>query len=538
MVKGFRQIASLTTISRVLGMLRDMLFAYFLGASGMMDGWVIAFKIPNLARRLFGEGAASASFIPVYNEQLHKDKDSANKLASTVVSVVFLILLAIVAIGLIAVFIYYKFYSVHQSNRQMLELMSIMMPYTIMICVVAILAGILQSHKHFAAPAAAPIVLNIFIIGALAITGWLLGMEPTQQVYFIAISVVIAGFVQLGMQLVPLNKMGIGIAPAWQVRSDAFKKIICLMGPMILGLTVTQINTLADDVIARCLSGSLEKGEFFMWFGNQIEFPVWDGAVSQLYYSQRLYQFPLGVLGISLATAIFPVMSADAARGDFDSLKRTISKGIRGTVFIALPATIGLILVARPLVAVIFQHGEFGSDSTLLVTRTLCFYAIGLTGFFAQQVLTRAFYSVQDSKMPAITATIAVVINIILNLTLIWYIGTAGLALSTAICSYIQVVILLAVLGKRFDNSILDGLLTVIVKSAIATCVMALAAIAALKLLQPLPAIFKHDIIRLIVLVPLSATVYFFASKFLRNEMVTLVTGQKEAQTPENGSDN
>ncbi len=538
MVKGFRQIASLTTISRVLGMLRDMAFAYFLGAGGMFDGWVIAFKIPNLARRLFGEGAASASFIPVYNEQLHKDKDSANKLACTVVTVVFLILLAIVAIGLIAILVYYKFVSVHQSNRRMLELMSIMMPYTIMICVVAILAGILQSHKHFAAPAAAPIILNIFIIGALCITGWLLGMEATRQVYFIAIAVLTAGLIQLAMQLYPLHKMGIAIVPAWQIRSDAFKKIICLMGPMILGLTVTQINTLADDVIARSLSGSLEKGEFFVWFGSQIKYPVWDGAVSQLYYSQRLYQFPLGVLGISLATAIFPVMSADAARGDFESLKKTISKGICGTVFIAFPATIGLILVARPLVAVIFEHGEFTSDSTLLVASTLCFYAVGLTGFFAQQILTRAFYSVQDSKLPAITATIAVVINIILNLTLIWYMGTAGLALSTAVCSYIQVLILLAVLGKRFDNSIFNGLFTVIIKSALAAGVMAVAAVVALKLLQPLPTILKYDIIRLIVLVPLSATVYFFVSKFLHNEMITLITGQNETKPSNSESDN
>jgi putative peptidoglycan lipid II flippase len=526
MIKGFRQIASLTTISRVLGMLRDMAFAYFLGAGGMMDSWVIAFKIPNLARRLFGEGAASASFIPVYNQELHRDKDTAYKLACTVVTVVFLILLSIVLLGLLGILIYYKFYSVHQSNRQMLELTSIMMPYMILICVIAILAGVLNSHGHFAAPAAAPIVLNIFIIGSLCISGWVLAVRPSQQVYIIAVAVLLAGFVQLAMQMVPLYKRGIVIKPAWQVHSDSFKKIIFLMGPMILGLTVTQINTLADDIIARCLSGSLEKGEFFIWLGTQVRYPVWDGAVSQLYYSQRLYQFPLGVLGISLATAIFPVMSAAAARKDFSTLNETISKGVKGAIFVAVPATAGLILVARPLVSVIFEHGEFSSDSTLLVSRVLCFYAIGLTGYFSQQVLTRAYYSIQDSKLPAITAIVAVVINIILNLILIWFMGTAGLALSTAVCSYAQVIILLMVLKKRFGRSILDGLFTVVVKSVLAACIMSVVAMIILRLLETLPFTISFDIIRLIIVVPLSALAYFFASKFLRNDMTGLVTGK------------
>ncbi len=538
MTKGFRQIVSLTMISRVLGMLRDMVFAYFLGVGGEFDIWVIAFKIPNLARRLFGEGAASASFIPVYSQELERDKAAAGKLASTVVTVVTLILIGLVLCGEIGIFVYYKLFSVSESNKLMLELSSIMLPYMILICVVAILAGVLNTHRHFAAPAAAPIVLNIFIISSLCFSGWVMKISGSRQLFIVAAAVLVAGVTQILMQVAVLRRKMITIRPAWEVKTEAFKKIIIMMGPMILGLTVTQLNTLADDIIAKCLSGSLEKGEFFVWFGSQIKYPLWDGAVSQLYYSQRLYQFPLGMLGISLATAIFPVMSADAARGDFDSLKKTISKGIRGTVFIAFPATIGLILVARPLVAAIFEHGEFTSDSTLLVASTLCFYAVGLTGFFAQQILTRAFYSVQDSKLPAITAAIAVVINIALNLTLIWYMGTAGLALSTAICSYIQVLILLAVLGKRFDNSIFNGLFTVIIKSALAAGIMAVAAIVALKLLQPLPTILKYDIIRLIILVPLSAMVYFFVSKFLHNEMIALITGRNETKPSDSESDN
>ena len=176
--------------------------------------------------------------------------------------------------------------------------------------------------------------------------------------------------------------MGISINASFHVHLQSYKKILKLMGPMILGLTVTQINTLGDDLIAWWFSGSIEKGQFFELFGKQIAYPMWRGSVSHLYYAQRLYQLPLGVLGISLATAIFPVMSADMARGDYRALTKTISKGIRGTVFIALPATAGLILVAKPLISAVFQHGRFTQDDTKMVVLTLVFYSLGLFGYF------------------------------------------------------------------------------------------------------------------------------------------------------------
>ena len=528
MVKGFRQIALLTAFSRVLGLLRDMAFSYFLGASGVMDAWVIGFKIPNLARRLFGEGAASASIIPVYSEELQRDPQEANRLASTVVTVVFLILAGIVLAGELGIWTYYTFFAAHQSTKLMLALTGIMLPYMILICVVAILGGVLNSHRHFAAPAAAPIVLNIFIIGSLCFTGWVLVMAPSKQVFMVAAAVMTAGLVQIAIQIGPLRARGVSIRPAWNVRSEAFKKILLLMAPMVLGLTVTQINTLADDIIAKCLSGSAEKGEFFAWFGSQIRYPVWDGAVSKLYYSQRLYQFPLGVLGISLATAIFPVMSAEAARKDFDALRRTISRGLRGAVFVAVPATVGLILIARPLASAVFERGKFTSTDTPLTAWTLSFYALGLCGYFLQPIATRACYSMQDSKMPALTAAAAVVTNLVLNLTLIWSMGTAGLALSTAICSYLQVVILVFVLRARFGHSLLAGLLITVAKTIIATAFMALAGWAILTAMEPLPVRTRFDVLRLVAVVPASVIAYWAAAKLLKIEMLALVTGSRQ----------
>ena len=527
MIKGFRQIASLTALSRVFGLVRDIAYSHFFGANQLLDAWIIAFRIPNLSRRLFGEGAASASFIPVYSEALYKDREQAARLVNTVVTVLFMILAVLVLVGEAGIWLYYRFFARTNETDLILSLSSIMLPYMLFVCTVAILAGILNVHRHFAAPAAAPIVLNIFIIGTILSTGWLLKLEVRQQLFYVAVAVLLAGAVQIAIQIWPLHRSGVSIRPAWQVHSESFKKILLLMGPMILGLTVTQINTLADDLIAWWFSGSEEKGRFFELLGAQIEYPMWRGSVSHLYYAQRLYQLPLGVLGISLATAIFPVMSVDAARKDFAALRTTISKGIRGTIFVAVPATIGLIMVARPLISAAFEHGRFTNKDTTMVIRTLTFYALGLCGYFAQQILARAFYSMQDSKMPMRSALVAVVANFLLNLTLIWYLGRAGLACATATCSYLQVIILVTVLRRRLGRSILDGLLVTLMKTLAATAFMCVVGAAIIWLMGNLPDSRWSNILRLAVVVPSAAAMYLLAAKFLHIEMLSLFAGDK-----------
>lgn len=490
-----------------------MAFAHFFGADWLMTAWTMGFKVPNLSRRLFGEGAASASFIPVYSEELHNNSEQARQLASTVVTVIVVILAAAVLLGEGVVWSYYSFVATRTGPRLGLLLCGIMLPYMIFVCTVAIMSGILNVHSHFAAPAAAPIVLNLVLISSLLLTGWALKIEPQQQVVYVAVAVLIAGLAQIVIQIPPLRASGVTIRPAWRVRSAGFKKIIVLMGPMILGLAVTQINTLLDDIIALCFMN--ERGE-----------PLGYGAPSYLYYAQRLYQFPLGVLGISLATAIFPVMSADAARKDFAALTQTMARGIRTAVFVAIPATAGIFLVARPLVSAVFEHGEFKSDDTPIVAWTLSFYAIGLCGYFLQQVTTRAFYSMQDSKMPAISALYAVGANIPLNLTLIWFLGTGGLAAATALCSYLQVVILVTVLRRKLGNSILAGLPTTLAKTLAATAFMWASGEVIIIAMSPLPPGRWSDVLRLAAIVPVAAIVYLLAAKVLQIEELSALTGR------------
>lgn len=523
MIKGFRQIASLTAISRVFGFVRDIAYSHFFGANALLDAWTIAFKIPNLARRLFGEGAAAASLIPVYSEALHKDKQQAKQLVNTVVTVLFVLLAAIILIAEALIWGYYKFFSTTGETRLVLSLTSIMLPYMLLVCMVAILAGILHVHRHFAAPAAAPIVLNLFIISSILLTGWVLKLQAREQLFFVAVAVLIAGLTQIAIQILPLRASGVSIRPAWKTQSDAFKKILILMGPMILGLTVTQINTLADDLIAWWFSASAEKGTSFVLLGNTIAYPLKRGSVSHLYYSQRLYQLPLGVFGISLATAVFPVMSSFSAKKDFAGLAGTVSKGLRCCLFVAIPATIGLAAIARPLITLAFQHGQFSAKDTDMVAWTLLFYALGLCGYFGQQVLTRAFYSMQDSKTPVKSALIAVFTNIVLNLTLIWFLGTGGLAAATALCSYLQVAILATALRRRLGDSILDGLARAFAKTIAATLCMSAAIALTLWLSKN-----YADILKLLLVVPTAAAVYLLAAKALHTEMLSLLTSGKQ----------
>ncbi len=521
MIKGFRQIVGLTVISRILGMVRDMAFAFFLGASGVMDGWVIAFMIPNLSRRLFGEGAASSSLIPVYSQELEKDRAQADRLALTVATAVFAVLTLAVVVGEVVIWVLYARSDI-EASRLKLALCGVMLPYMTMVCTVAILAGILNTHRHFAAPAAAPVVLNVLLIAALCFGGWVLKIPPKVLVFVAAGAVLVTGIVQLAIQVPPLRASGVHLRPVWDVRSAAFRRVLALMGPMVLGLTATQINTLADNFIALWLSGSAEKGHFFELLGRQIEYPLWEGAVSQLFYAQRLYQFPLGVFGISLATAIFPVMSADAARQDFDALRRTVSRGLRCSAFISIPATIGLLLISEPLVSAIFQRGEFTSADSIGTTFTLAFYSLGLSGYFAQQVLTRVFYSLQESNIPAKSAAAAVVINVCLNLTLVWFLGTGGLAAATAICSYLQVLVLTTVLRRQLGPDVLQGIGRAVLQTIGVTIGMEAVLLAAMH------ALHHHGaVVQLAVAVPAAAGTYWLIARLFHVEMLSLLLGSR-----------
>jgi putative peptidoglycan lipid II flippase len=526
LVKGFRQIAVLTTASRVLGMVRDMAYAHFWGRAPLADLWVIAFMVPNLSRRIFGEGALSSSFIPIYLEELHKEPQRAGRLADTVTSVLVALLSGLVLVGELGIWLYMAIWPVEADTRLMLVLTAIMLPYTVMICATAVLGGILNAHRHFAAPAVAPIVLNVVIVATLVLTAAGLRWPLDHQAYTVAAAVLLAGVIQLAIQGLPLRRHGVHLRPSWDIRMEPFRRIVILMVPMVVGLTVTQINTLANNAMAWILSGPADSGGLLTLWGHAVGHPLRRGAVSGLYYAQRLYQFPLGVVGISLATAIYPVLSADAARGDMSALSKTISRGLQSSLFVAIPATAGFFLVGSPLISALFQHGRFTGEDTAAVFVILVCYALGLCGYFMQQILTRAFYSMQDSTTPLWSSLAAVGVNVILGLALVWPMGAAGLAAATALCAYVQVIVLARSIHRRLGSSVLEGVMETLLKSIVATGLMVAVSLIVLAGLKGLPSDRKFSVLRVAAVVPAAACVYLMAAKVLRLEALSLILGK------------
>lgn len=428
-IASTRVIAVLTLVSRVLGLARDSFLGYYFGTSSLASAFRIGFMVPNLARRLFGEGALSAAVIPVLTASL---RDNGEEESRRVVGSVLTWLTVVLTLIVLAVELVVLAWDLLRPDMA-LTLTAVLTPYMVMVCVVAVAGGVLNVRGRFAAPAAAPILLNIAIIGACIVGGRVLHLESAPLMYLVCGGVLTAGLVQIIWMALALKAAGFFPILHRPWKHPAVRTIVTFMGPMVLGLSAVQINTLADVLIAYL---------FIVVDGERV-------GPAVLGYAQELYQLPLGVFGIAIATAIFPVLSQRAAAGDYAGLSQTLISGLRLCMFIALPATAGLIFVAEPLVAALFERGEFTTASTQRVAGTLVCYAFGLPAYFAQHVIARTFYALHDSKAPARTALVMVFVNLACNLALVVPLQERGLALSTAGCAVVQVVWLGRKLSQR-----------------------------------------------------------------------------------------
>jgi len=510
-----RLISVLTLLSRILGLIRDAVCLRYFGTA-VWHYFSVPFQIPNLFRRLFGEGALSAALIPVYSEQQQKDPQNAGILARVVVTLLFVLLSVITLLGLVLIYLLWLVSSHKYETWLVLSLAALMLPYMILICSVATIGGLLNVHRHFTAPAAAPIVLNVCIITTVIWLRDLFGQTPWEQIFGVAAAVLVAGVLQLLMQFPACRRAGISLKPRLH-RSDfsnpALRKIVRLMIPMLLGLSVIQINTLLDSLMAYFLSGT-EAAASFTVLGHTIEYPVREGSVAYLYCAARLYHFPLGVFGMALATAVFPWLSRHAAEKDFAAFGDTLAQALRMIAFIALPATVGLILIRRPLIEVIFAGGSsaFTAEDTARVAWTMLFYVLGLGAYCLQQVVVRGFYSFQDSVTPVKIAVRMVGLNFILNLILIWPLKTGGLALSTALCAAVQSSILLIILIRRYQLQITSGLFVTLGKTAIAVIFMVGGGWWSLQVLREF-----GSLVQLLASVSLCAAIFGLVSVILKN---------------------
>lgn len=446
-------VGSATFTSRITGMIRDMATAAVFGTGFIWDAYVVAFRIPNLFRRLFGEGALSGAVIPVATDYLtNKGKTEANRFLNNLISAAAVFLFGLTAL-VIAILLGLLKFSPHLTPRLELiyRLAATMMPYLLLICLTGVFMGILNALKHFFVPAISTVILNLSIIGAVFLVCPLLGAEKTTQIFAVAGAVVFAGIIQLASHFYMFRKKGMHFKFSLNLFQPGLVRVYKLMLPSILGLSITQINILVSSFMA-------------VYLGS--------GAVSALYYGDRLMEFPQGLFGVSIATAILPVMAEKISLKDTGAMRDVLHYALDLCMLIMIPATAGYLAIGSPIVSLLFERGNFDPVSTANTAWALGFYSLGLFAFAGSKVLTHAFYSLQDTKTPVKIGIAVVIINLIGNYILMQYLYHAGLALANSISAIVNFYLLLRFMDAKIGCISYRRLGSVIARSALASAAM------------------------------------------------------------------
>jgi putative peptidoglycan lipid II flippase len=430
LLKSTSVVSSMTLLSRISGLGRDIGFAHWFGAGIVMDAFFVAFKIPNLLRRFFAEGAFAQAFVPVISEyRANSSRDETQELLDRVTGTLGLVLFTITALGILAAPILIMLFApgfLGDDGRYELasDMLRFTFPYLFFVSLTALAGGILNTYRHFAVPAFTPVLLNLVLIGFAA---WVApGME--RPAMGLALGVFAAGAAQLLFQLPFLIKLKLLPRPKWGWAHDGVRRIFKLMLPVLFGSSVAQINLLFDTLIASFLAA---------------------GSISWLYYSDRLMEFPLGVCGIAVATVMLPHLSEHHAKDSPEAFAASLDWALRLVVVIAVPAALGLVLLAEPLLTTLFFGGAFDVRDVAMATASLIAYAIGLLGFILVKVLSTGYFSRQDTRTPVRVGVMAVVINMALNVIFVvalvqgdFYAPHVGLAAATTISSLFNAVLL------------------------------------------------------------------------------------------------
>ncbi|GAB4156485.1 MAG: murein biosynthesis integral membrane protein MurJ [Planctomycetaceae bacterium] len=473
-LKGLRIVGLCTLLSRVLGLVRDIGMAMVFGNGVVMDAFSVAFRIPNLARRLFGEGALTAAFLPAFvKEDQQHGRDSAWKLASSVFTALAVVLIVMVLTGEILLGALHLIGNFGLETTLLISLTAVMLPYLVLICLAAQVSAVLHALGHFTWPALLPVLLNVVWILCL----WLIVPEldtAVERVLAVAICVLFGGCLQLAAPLPSLFRLGYRYRPEWRESRETVQGIGRAMLPIMLGLSITQINTLADSLIAWGFAQP-ENSDATMSLPGNPEYPLTTGTASALYFGQRLYQFPLGVFGVALGTVLFPLLSRHAQAGRMDRVRDTLSDGLRLVICIGFPASVGLMLLAEPLTTLLFQRGAFDTQDAQQTAGIIVCYASAVWAYCGLLIVHRAFYALGDRQTPLRAGLFAVGLNLVLNLTLIWNLGGQGLALGTAVASIIQVITVTILIQSRLGKMDWKRIAKTAAKSVFATVVMSLA---------------------------------------------------------------
>lgn len=431
LVRSSAIVGSLTLVSRVFGFVRDMLVAYFLGASLATDAFFVAFKLPNFLRRLFAEGAFNAGFLPMFAGMIKTEgKEAAHRFASEAGSFLLVIVTAVTVLAMIftphvVLIMAPGFTETPEKFDLAVALTRITFPYIIFISMVSLMGGVMNSLERFAAVAAAPIGMNLAMIAGL----WLFRPFVQTDGHALAWGVVLAGVVQLAWLAHACHREG--MMPRLWLRprlTPQIRTLLARIAPAAIGAGVMQINQIMDVVLASLLAGN---------------------AISFLYYADRIYELPLGVIGIAVATALLPLLSKEIRAGNAESAIRHINQAIMLVLFFGLPAAAGLYALAGPIIQGLFQYGEFDAADTAAVAPALIAFSAGLPALLIIKILSNCFYAAQDTKTPMKIAVLCIVVNFACNIIFMQFYAHVGLAIATSIAGWMNALLLARTLHRR-----------------------------------------------------------------------------------------
>lgn len=426
-------VSAFTFLSRIMGLVRDIVFASFFGASLYMDAFSVAFRIPNLFRRFFGEGAFNQAFVPVFSEyRIKKERAELKLFLAEISGTLGIVLLLIAVVGVLASpLVVMLFASGFMSDAYVFEitnnLLKWMLPYLFFICMTAMYSSTLNALDKFAVPAGVPILLNICLIG-----GAFLSSLADEPIYVLGYAVFLAGIVQLLTVFYAVYREGLIARPRVAFKSKGVRTVMFLMIPAIIGSSSSQINILINTQLASRLE---------------------TGSITWLYYSDRLVEFAIGTFAVALGTVVLPRLSQLNAKEDYKSLGQTIDWGLTLALVIGLPATIALVILAEPLLALLFMRGAFTVNDVMMASRSLVTYALSIPAFFLIRVLAPVFFSRQDTKTPVKYSLIAIATNIVLQFILVEHLQHAGLALSSAIAAWVNAgLLMMGIVSQGIHN--------------------------------------------------------------------------------------
>jgi putative peptidoglycan lipid II flippase len=531
MLQGTLVVAAGTLFSRLLGMLRDVITANTLGMSvgGTMDAFVLAFRLPDVARRFFGDGTLGISFIPVFGNIWHNDRQKASALLTALLCRFLCYLMVFVLVGEVLCWLGLQFF--HPDSKVFLtaRLLSLLLPYLILICMAAICSASLHVQGKFFVPTFVPPILNIAWITCFVVIVPMcssfrgMKIDPDDQSIILAVCILIAGFIQLLIQYPFLKTSGFRFDFDFRKVHKEVRKIFHRFFPQVFGLMTLQLNILVASMLAWLFSG--QAGAVIGWLNGMMTYPLRPGAAAAIYYSERLFEFPQGLIGLTIAATIYPLMAHHAAYKKFKAMADDLTLGLRLQFVFAIPAGAGLMLMSEKLAHLLFHRGAFNVCDMTRTADMIFWFSTGIWAFCTLPVIVRAFYILGNTKTPFKATALSACVNVFLGFILMCWMQEQGLAIAVSVTAAIQSAALILRFSCKYKLIHIRELTVSIFRSVLATACMCVATAAVMKSLTGNSSL--DDILHISLGSIVGMTVFFLVLRFLGGRELGILAGVK-----------